>query len=219
MANSQSIHKHKKIQIAAGQRFGRWMVIVELPHEPCEYRRVVCRCECGTERIIKVKDLVYHESKSCGCYQRDVASANSRRHGESGTRLYALWSVMRGRCENLNNKRFVLYGGRSISVCAEWHDYIGFREWALANGYERTLTIDRISNDGDYEPANCRWVTWKMQCRNKRTNLLITAFGEIKCLADWAEDSRCVVSYDTLQMRIRRGMLPEPAIITPKMHR
>lgn len=89
-------------------------------------------------------------------------------HGDSRTKFYQRWCSMIQRCENPNIPCYVHYGGRGITVCDEWHDYATFKKWALENGFNESLTIDRIDVDGNYEPSNCRWVTRKVQESNKR---------------------------------------------------
>lgn len=126
---------------------------------------------------------------------------------------------MRARCNRRSRPDFLDYGGRGIRVCDEWNHYPTFRDWAIGAGYCEGLSLDRIDVDGDYEPSNCRWADWFTQARNKRNNHVLTAFGETKTLADWAEDNRCAVSYHTLKARLNIcNMEPEYALTAP-IHR
>lgn len=133
-------------------------------------------------------------------------------HGESKSALYRVWGTMLSRCRNPKAAGYKNYGARGIRVCQEWEDYPTFSAWAKANGYRLGLEIDRADVNGHYEPVNCRWVK-RLNNRNKRNNLLITAFGETKSLIEWSEDARCVVAYHTLKKRIHRKMAPEQALL------
>lgn len=139
-----------------------------------------------------------------------------RRHGGRETRLYTIWIGMRERCYTPSARNYSRYGGKGVTVCAEWlTEFAAFRDWALANGYQSELSIDRIDPTGNYEPENCRWATAKEQQRNKTNNRHITAFGETKVLSEWAEDERCTVSLPTLTGRLNRGWSAERAVSTP----
>ena len=123
---------------------------------------------------------------------------------------------MHFRCYQRSHKAFERYAGRNIGVCDEWrHDYSGFMSWALANGYDPALQIDRIDNDGNYEPSNCRWVTPRAQQNNRRNNRPpITMLGETKTVSDWARDDRCACGVGVFYTRISSGMAPERALLT-----
>lgn len=141
------------------------------------------------------------------------------RHGEANnkngtrTRLYVIWCHMTERCENKHSERYPYYGGRGIQVCEEWKDFVVFRDWVLANGYSPSLTIDRINNDGDYEPNNCKWSTMKDQCNNRRTNHLLTYNGKTQSITRWAEEIG--MNPGTLKYRIYLGWSTKEAIETP----
>lgn len=117
-------------------------------------------------------------------------------------RLYKIWDSMKERCLNKNNKDYVRYGLRNIEICTEWlQNFVSFYNWAIANGYQDNLTIDRIDNNGNYEPNNCRWVEQKTQQRNKRSNKLITYNNETHCISEWAEIKN--IPRKCLEYRIR----------------
>lgn len=127
-----------------------------------------CVCTCGSETIASGWRLRKGEPKSCGCLQREVTANRNMSHGMTGTRLYNIWSNMLSRCGNEKNPQFCDYGERGIFVCEDWHNFESFAAWATANGYSNSLSIDRINNDGGYDPANCRWATTFEQAHNKR---------------------------------------------------
>lgn len=132
-------------------------------------------------------------------------------HGGKRTKLYRVWCSMKERCNNPNNKAFPRYGGRGISVCSEWSDdFAAFSAWANAAGYADGLTIDRVDNDGDYGPENCRWCSHAEQNRNYSRNRLLTVHGETKCLTDWADTLG--INRATLLFRIKSGIPLEEAL-------
>lgn len=136
-------------------------------------------------------------------------------HGESKSRLYRIWYGMKNRCYNEKQDCFDRYGGRGIEICQEWKDdFIKFKEWAESTGYSEKLTLDRIDNNGNYEPSNCKWSIWTDQIENRRCSVdtIITAFGETKSIYKWANDNRCFVTVRVLSYRIRAGWTPEDAI-------
>lgn len=201
-----------------GQRFGRLLVLYGTNKR--QKRGVVwhCRCDCGNEVDIRGDSLTSGNTRSCGCLQRERAAEANTKHGmaQQGSPhpVYDIWYTMLRRCENPNNSAYKYYGGRGIAVCEEWHDVQVFIDWALANGWKRGLTIDRIDNDGNYEPSNCRWATPKEQARNRRSNHLIAFNGKTQCLTDWAEETgvkwqTLVSRIDTLHWPIERA-LTEP---------
>lgn len=135
------------------------------------------------------------------------------KHGETKTRLFKIWCSMHERCERKNHTHYKSYGGRGICVCDEWSEYIPFATWARANGYSDQLTIDRINNDGNYEPSNCRWVTMKEQQRNKRTNRVITYKGKKYTLTELAEYAG--LKKTTLRERLNNGWSVDDAVEKP----
>ena len=124
---------------------------------------------CGTNFKARTSDIKFGTIKSCGCYQKRRASEVNKIHGLTHTRLYKIWRHIKSRTLNLKHKDYNDYGGRGITICDEWkNDFKSFYDWAMSNGYSDKLSIDRIDNEGNYEPSNCRWVTRTIQSRNQR---------------------------------------------------
>ena len=140
------------------------------------------------------------------------------KHGgwKNNRRLYRTWANMRSRCNNKNHHLYKHYGGRGIKVCDEWNDFSLFREWAMDNGYQDNLSIDRIDFNGDYEPNNCRWANEKTQHNNTRRNTFIEFGGETHTLAEWAEIAG--INYSTFCNRWVRGWSIERMINEPTHH-
>lgn len=192
-----------------GQRFGRLIVIQRANHTGSS-AYWLCRCDCGNTIVIQGGSLRRGSTKSCGCLKKDVTTIHSGRK----TRLYSIWDNMKSRCNNPNKDSYRNYGGRGIKVCPEWlHDFSAFRDWALSNGYDDDLTLDRIDNDKGYTPENCRWETRSNQNRNQRKNYMITYNGATKTLEEWA--SIYEIASGTLYSRIQRGWNIEKALNTP----
>lgn len=187
-----------------GRRFGRLTVIEETDVRKGGSVVWLCECECGTRKGISAHCLKSGRVLSCGCYNKE----KELRHGMSHTRLHHAWQSMIDRCVNPSNKEYANYGGRGIKVCDEWLTFENFAEWAYANGFVEDIkrgdcTLDRIDNNGNYEPSNCRWVDMKVQGRNRRNNVVIECNGESHCLSEWAEILG--EPYAKLTSRWRRG--------------
>lgn len=193
----------------SGQKFGMLTVIKRGENDNRNRIRFICKCDCGNEALITLYKLRSGGIKSCGCKRL--------KHGDTGSNLYTVWHNLKVRCNNKKDANYHNYGGRGISVCDEWNDsYEPFQKWALANGYKKGLDLDRINNNGNYEPSNCRFVTRTINSNNRRSNHLLYAFGEKKTIKDWSRDKRCVVKHSTLLNRIftcKWG--DEKAITTP----
>lgn len=201
-----------------GMKFGRLLVIKRLG--AVKHGQEVmweCQCDCGNNCIVKGTHLRNGTTRSCGCLKKELLAERARKrmlkHGGSKTRLYTIWACMKNRCSCSNNTHFNCYGGRGIKVCDEWKDFENFQIWAVNNGYGENLTLDRIDNDGNYEPSNCRWVTRKEQSFNRRTNHIIEFNGEQRPLGQWAEIFG--IHPRTIKDRLGYGWSVEKALTQP----
>lgn len=158
-----------------GKRFGRLTVISKTTPKR-RSTRWLCRCDCGKEVVATSTNLRNGNTKSCGCYIRDLVTERNTTHGLSKNRLYSIWHSMKDRCLNPNHPHFKDYGGRGIAICNEWRDnFKSFYEWANAHGYDEKAhqwqcTLDRTDTNGNYCPENCRWVDMKTQIHNRRNS-------------------------------------------------
>ncbi len=142
--------------------------------------------------------------------------AGNYKHGGAHTRLYNIWKSMRQRCINPKNSRYSVYGAKGIKVCKEWDDFKKFRDWAIKNGYEKKLTIDRIDNSKGYSPKNCRWVSYKIQANNKTNNRFVTYRGETHTLGEWSEITG--IKLATIWARLNKGWSTEDALTVNPNH-
>lgn len=206
-----------KNDIPVGTRFGQLIVLRRVTRRSGNNQYFAAHCDCGREIEVQGSHLLYSRITSCGCARSGRPDTMRR----STRRLRLAWRHMINRCTEPGDKDYVSYGERGIAICPEWlSSFEAFKAWALSNGYRNDLSLDRIDNDGDYTPTNCRWATITEQNRNTRRVRRITAFGETKTLSEWAEDPRCQVSYSTLHQRITTlGWGIEAALLNTKHKR
>lgn len=202
--------KGNRFDNLTGKRFGRLTVVGLSPKKSGRKSYWVCKCDCGNEIVVRSDALKCGNTKSCGCLKQEQDKINlSKNHKGYNTpnRLYGIWVQMKDRCLNTNNENYFRYGERGIKIYPAWvHDYGNFRDWAFDHGYNKHLTIDRIDNNGDYEPTNCRWVTMKTQSNNRSSNHNVAWNGETHTLKEWSEIYS--INYETLRDRFHRGDLP-----------
>ncbi len=180
----------------------------------------LCKCECGNTKKVLASHLISGHTKSCGCLQKQSFkfAIHKPKHNMIHTRLYKIWNGMKNRTNknsSLVKTEYKNYSGRDITICDEWaKDFVAFYNWAMSNGYQDNLTIDRIDVNGNYEPSNCRWVTMKEQQNNKRNNTVIEYNGEKNTISQWTK--KLGYSKGLLTNRLIRGWSIERALNTPK---
>lgn len=199
---------HSRDRHLEGQKFGRWTILKKAEKHPKTGSAMwLCRCECGTEKVVSELSLIKGQSKSCGCLHLDKLTT----HNKAYTRIYNIWGHMKDRCNREKSHAYKNYGGRGVKVCDEWADsFENFYDWAMNNGYEDNLTLDRIDVNGNYEPANCRFITMKEQNRNKRNCKIITYKNEKHCISEWAEIYN--IDRKKLEKDIRKGLSLEEVL-------
>lgn len=174
------------IKDLTGQTFGK-LIVIKYVYTKNHFLYWLCKCDCGNEKICCGHELKNGNIKSCGCLKK-----SRKQDIGNDKRLYNVWNTIRHRCYNPKRNSYHLYGGKGIGLCDEWqNDFSAFRDWALDNGYDETAkrgecTIDRIDNNKDYSPDNCRWTNMKIQCNNRSDNRLIEYNGCVHTLSEWA---------------------------------
>ena len=185
----------KKI-ILTGSKFGKLTVL-----EKCKGSKCKCICDCGKVIYVRNDHLRRGETKSCGCLKH---LGNNTKHGKSRIKLYSVFTSIKSRCYNENDQAYKNYGSRGIVVCDEWKDdFEAFYNWAINNGYQENLTIERVNVNGNYEPANCQWVDMKTQQNNKRNNVYLTYDCKTQTIMQWSEELN--IPYYVIYQRHRKG--------------
>ena len=173
-----------------GKRFGR-LTVIGVDDRGTRKTYFNCQCDCGNIKSIRSDSLLCGAIRSCGCLkteQNQINLAAAHSHKMSGTRIYKIWQGMKKRCYNEHDARYSSYGGRGITVCDEWkNSFQCFYDWSMNNGYNETLTIDRIDNNKGYSPDNCRWANQQEQSRNRSTNIKIKIGNSTRTLTEWCE--------------------------------
>jgi hypothetical protein len=195
-----------------GKKFGKLTAIEHVGINKHRKSLWLCRCECGNITTVVISKLTSESTKSCGCL--------ATTHGLAGRingkvmRLYTIWSGIKRRCMNKNNKDYSKYGGRGIKICKEWiGDFKRFHDWAIKNGYNDLLTIDRKNVNGNYEPLNCRWATQKVQSNNKTNNIVLNYKGESNTVTEWAD--KLNFNPESIRSRLSRGWTISEALTIP----
>ena len=199
-----------------GMRYGKLEVLKRHYDKSKKCTLWECKCDCGNIAYVRANQLMHGRSKSCGCLRTESNLQKKTTHGLSGSPLYAVWNSMKGRCYNPNNHNYKRYGLRGIVVCDSWRDsFEEFSKWAFTSGYQDGLSLDRIDNDGNYCPENCRWTDRKNQNNNRSVSLFYTYNGKTQNLSSWCEELE-IPYFRTWQRIVQYGYSFEEAISLPK---
>lgn len=210
-----------KIVDISGKKFGRLTVVSKVGSNG-HSTLWLCKCECGKMKEVTLSHLRQGCVMSCGCLTKEIASERgykskigerSRKHGDNKTKLYNVWAGMKRRCQNSNTLHYNDYGGRGITVCDEWQEYIPFKEWAIATGYKEGLSIERKDVNGNYEPNNCYWIPLKMQGKNRRNTIYIQYNDKDYTIEEIAEITG--LKRRTIKGRFERGWSAERIFSEP----
>ena len=194
-----------------GEKYGR-LTVVERAENMGVQTAWRCVCDCGNKITVRTNSLRTGNTRSCGCLHQDSPDKHII-HGLCNHPLYSVWYGIKARCNNPSSMNYPRYGARGIKVCDAWeNDFLTFYEWSIRSGWEHGLTIDRIDNDGDYCPENCRWVTHEVQNNNTRNNVNITYNGKTQTITQWANELG--INESTLRKRISRGWDIDKALST-----
>lgn len=194
-----------------GQKFGYLTVVSRAENTKDGKARWNCVCKCGNSTVVPTYRLTMGDCQSCGCKRYE---SHNRVHGMTKTDIHNKWLQIKQRCFDKNCKAYQRYGAAGITVCDEWkNDFLAFMNWSCQNGYKDGLSLDRIDNTKGYSPDNCRWIEWKDQANNRRSNVKITYNGKAQNLKQWCEELN--LRYQLVWQRIHRGMTFEEAISKP----
>lgn len=174
----------------SGQKFGRLTVIGRAQNKGNK-TMWLCKCDCGNETVVAGGNLKNSHTQSCGCFGDESRVETHTTHGMSETKLYSTWLSRKRRCFSPEYPAYHNYGGRGISMCDEWKNDFGafYRDVSkLPHFEEEGYSLERIDNDGDYEPSNCKWATHKEQANNRRSNILITYNNKKQTLKQWTDE-------------------------------
>lgn len=194
-----------------GKKFGHLTVKEYIGTDKHNNAKWLCQCDCGNECEAISPALKQGKKMSCGCVSYKGENNGMYKHGKSNTRIHKIWDGIKYRCNNQNATGYKNYGGRGIGVCHEWESsFESFYKWAMSNGYNDDLSIERIDYNKGYCPENCKWIPLGEQPRNRRNTRTLTYNGITKTFQEWADDIG--IKYATLYSRYRKGWSVEQVL-------
>lgn len=212
LPNEERKPRRLNIFLEPGQRFARFVFIKEVQRRN-GIRFGLFKCDCGNEVESNIYSVRYGQSQSCGCYVKDVNKAMRTKHGLTNTPEYAAWLAMRARCYRPTTENYARYGGRGITVCDRWLSSFEIFLFDMGRRPTPHHSLDRIDNDGNYGPNNCRWATHDEQQQNRSVTLFLTIGGEKKAIKHWSDISG--ISYGRIYSRIQEGWEARRAVFEP----
>lgn len=213
----------KRKHVAVGLQFSR-LTVISFSHRVTtasggQLNYWNCHCECGGKTEVTNRNLLSGHTKSCGCFcrerNRDVHTIHGFARQGNVHKIHKVWRNMLARCENKNNTKYLHYGGRGIRVCKRWHTFLNFAA-DMFSTWREGLTIERMNNDGDYKPGNCKWATRTEQSLNRRSNVIVTAKGMALTVSQWSD--KLDISEAVIHKRIARGCPADDCIATINFH-
>ena len=205
-----------------GQKFNR-LTALNFSHKDKNRKTYwVFECECGNIKVLRTDQVKNGNTKSCGCLKKELEPKQLNRNGSEPTKydskglsehpLYSKWIGIKDRCYNVHSNRYKNYGGRGIKICNEWlYSFHAFYDWSIENGWQNGLEIDRINNNGNYEPSNCRYITRKENCNNRSTTRKIEINGEIHSITEWCEilglNKHNILAHDKTDEQIKQILI------------
>ena len=195
-----------------GQKFNR-LTVIKFDKTVKGVAWFLCRCDCGTEKSIRSRNIREGQVKSCGCYHDEYDLYINRTHQMSTSAEYSIWAGIKQRCFDISSPAYHHYGGRGITMCDKWKD--SFENFLVDMGTRASPkhTIERIDNDGPYSPENCKWATMKEQANNRRNSRIITCHNKSQTVTQWAEELNLKPA--TLWHRVFIAEIPVPEALTP----
>lgn len=208
MLDKYGLEETNSKMVKVGDLFDR-LEVLAVGQIPFSYRYMaICRCSCGTEKAIRQDGLTSGAVRSCGCFHKEKVT----KHDRSIVKFKSRHGLMMSRCYNEKDSAYKHYGARGVKVCERWHEFNIYAK-DIAEGFFKGAELDRIDNDGDYSPENTKWSTKSENCRNRRSNHMITINGEAKCISDWCDEYK--IKAKIVYERISSGWNAVDALTKP----